>query len=60
MKDFGVASKILDMKILKDIEACSIILSQKQYVEKVLFRFEMKNTKPVTTPLTNHFKLSDS
>ena len=33
-------------------------MSQEQYVERVLERFNMKNAKSVSTPLANHFKLS--
>ena len=32
--------------------------SQMKYLRKVLDRFNMSNCKPVTTPLTTHFKLS--
>ena len=33
-------------------------LSQGEYIEKVLKRFRMQNTKLVSTPLSIHFKLS--
>ena len=34
-------------------------MSQEKYVERVLERFNMKNAKPVSTPLASHFfKLS--
>ena len=33
-------------------------MSQKKYIERVLERFNMKNGKPVFTPLTGHMKLS--
>ena len=33
-------------------------LSQEKYIKKVLDRFNMKDAKPVGTPLARHFKLS--
>ena len=35
-----------------------IYLSQKKYIERVLERFNMKNAKPVSTPLAGHMKMS--
>ena len=32
-------------------------MSQEKYIEKVLDRFNMKDTKLVGTPLASHFKL---
>jgi len=57
MKDLGAAKKFLGMEIHKDISSKKLWLSQQRYVEKVLDRFGMSNTKPVSTPLANHFKL---
>ena len=42
------------------METCSPHLSQKNYIEKVLRRFNMHDAKPVTTPLAAHFKLSSA
>ena len=36
----------------------TLFLSQQTYVEKVLQRFNMNNSKPITVPLATHFKLS--
>ena len=33
-------------------------MSQGEYIERVLQRFRMHNTKPFSTPLAIHFKLS--
>ena len=33
-------------------------MSQERYIEQMLERFNMKNSKPVSTPLVGHFKLS--
>lgn len=34
-------------------------LSQEDYIEKVLKRFNMQNAKPLSAPLAGHFKLSN-
>ncbi|KAI3740618.1 hypothetical protein L2E82_31087 [Cichorium intybus] len=58
MKDLGPAQQILGMKIIRDRESRKLFLSQEEYVERVIKRFNMENAKPVGTPLANHFKLS--
>ena len=61
MKDLGEAKKILDMEIARDRQRGTLCLTQRQYLKKVLQRFGMsENTKPVSTPLAPHFKLSAS
>ena len=60
MKDLGAAKKILRMDILRDRVASRLSLSHKGYIEKVFRRFNMQNTKPVTTSLVAHFRLSSS
>ena len=58
MKDLGQAQQILGMQNLHDRKAKKLWLSQEQYVERVLSRFNIKSTKLVSTPLVNHFTLS--
>ena len=58
MKDLGQAQQILGMRIIRDIKNKRLWLSQERYIEKVLNRFNMKDAKPVGTPLATHFKLS--
>ncbi|KAK9200145.1 hypothetical protein WN944_015341 [Citrus x changshan-huyou] len=59
MKDLGEAKKILGMEICRDRARGKVSLSQKQYLKKVLQQFSMtEQTKPVSTPLASHFKLS--
>ncbi|KAG8492333.1 hypothetical protein CXB51_009816 [Gossypium anomalum] len=59
MKDLGEAKKILGMEIWRDRAHDRVSLSQKQYLKKVLQQFGMnEQTKPVSTPLASHFKLS--
>ena len=60
MKDLGAAKQILGMKISRDRKSKKLWLSQEQYIEKVLERFSMSKSKPVTTPLAGHMKLSSA
>ena len=58
MKDLGATKKILGMEIRRDKAVGRLWLSQSSYVGKVLERFSMENSKLVSTPLANHFRLS--
>lgn len=58
MKDLGSARRILGMEIIRDRQSCRLWLSQERYIERILERFNMKNAKPVSTPLAAHFKMS--
>ena len=59
MKDLGEAKKILGMEISRDRKLGRLCLTQTQYLRKVLNRFGMnEKSKPVSTPLAPHFKLS--
>ena len=58
MKELSVAKKILAMEIHINKSLGRLWLSQSSYVGKVLERFNMENEKLVSTPLTNHFRLS--
>ncbi|KAK5773310.1 hypothetical protein PVK06_049616 [Gossypium arboreum] len=59
IKDLGEAKKIFGMEIWRDRAHDRVSLSQKQYLKKVLQQFGMnEQTKPVSTPLASHFKLS--
>ena len=61
MKDLGEAKKILDMEVTRDKKLVRLCLSQKEYLRKVLKCFGMnEKSKPVSTPLAPHFKLSAS
>ena len=46
------------MQISRDRKKKTLTLSQQAYIEKVLERFAMQNTKPVSTPFASHFRLS--
>ena len=58
MKDLDHAKQILGMIITCLRDKIKIYLSQKKYIERVLERFNMKNVKPVSTPLAGYMKLS--
>ncbi|KAH9697414.1 hypothetical protein KPL71_023600 [Citrus sinensis] len=60
MKDFDATTKILGIQIIRDRDSKTLYLSQADYVKKVLARFNMEDSKPVTTPLSTHFQLSKS
>ncbi|KAH9745517.1 hypothetical protein KPL70_004101 [Citrus sinensis] len=60
MKDLGPANKILEMQIHRDRNNRKIWLSQKNYLKKILRRFNMQDCKSISTPLPVNFKLSSS
>ena len=60
MKDLGATTKILGMQIIKDSDSKTLYLSQADYVKNVLTKFNMEDSKHVTTPLSAHFQLSKS
>jgi hypothetical protein len=60
MKDLGAGKKILGMEITRDSKSGLLFLSQHGYIQKVLRRFNMHDSKLVSTPISPHFKLSSS
>ena len=59
MKDLGEAKKVLGMKITRDRRSGKVSLTQKEYLKKVLQRFNIgEDAKSVSTLLAPHFKLS--
>ena len=58
MKDLGAVKQILGMRIKRDTNSRTLLLSQDKYINKVLSRFNMQNAKVVSTPLGVHFRLS--
>ena len=46
------------MEIASDRKAGKLWLSQEKYIKRVLERFNMKDSKPVNTPLATHFNLN--
>lgn len=58
MKDLGDAKRILGMDIIRDRRRGTLWLTQQDYISKVLKKFQMTESRSVTTPLGQHFKLS--
>ncbi|KAG9444915.1 hypothetical protein H6P81_016255 [Aristolochia fimbriata] len=58
MTDLGEAKQLLGMQITRDKKKKKLWLSQEGYVKKVLERFNMHESKAVTTTLGSQFKLS--
>lgn len=51
MKDLGSVSHCLGIKFQQDTNDYSEVLTQRQYTEAVLKRFDMQDCKPVKTPI---------
>ncbi|GJZ07686.1 retrotransposon protein, putative, ty1-copia subclass [Tanacetum coccineum] len=60
MKDLGDAAYILGIKIYRDRSKRLIGLNQSAYIEKILKRFYMENSKRETIPMQEKLKLSKS
>ena len=58
MKDMGEASHILGMCIHRDRSKKLLYLSQEEYIDRVLLRFNMDRGKALSTPLPSYVKLS--
>ncbi|KAL5546585.1 hypothetical protein UlMin_006272 [Ulmus minor] len=59
MKDLGHAQKILGICIIRERERNKLMISQVSYIENMVSKFSMKNSKPVKIPLAGHFKFSN-
>ena len=60
MKDLGEVAYILGIKIYRDISQRLLGLSQSGYIEKVLKRFSMQDSKRGFLPMSHGIKLSKS
>lgn len=58
IKDLDLVRKILGIEIKRNRRKCTLSLSRKTYIVKLLERFVMFDAKCVSLPLANHFKLS--
>jgi len=58
MKDLGAANYILGMEIKRDWEKRKLWLKQRKYVETILQRFNMQDSKLVKVPILVGVKLS--
>ncbi|GJZ19872.1 retrotransposon protein, putative, ty1-copia subclass [Tanacetum coccineum] len=60
MKDLGEAAYILGIKIYRDRSRRLISLYQSAYIEKILKRFHMENSKRGSIPMQDKLRLSKS
>jgi len=58
MKDYGEVHYCLGLQIIRDRKNRTIHLSQQKYIEDILKRFNMKNSKPSITSMEVNVKLS--
>ena len=58
MKYLGEKKHFLGIEIHRDMKHGKILISQQNYVEKILVVFDKNNVKLVNIPLASHFKLS--
>eukprot|EP00253_Pinus_taeda_P023224 PITA_23224 len=58
MKDLGAANYILGMEIKRDRAKRKLWLNQRKYVETILQRFNMQDSKPVKVPILVGVRLS--
>eukprot|EP00253_Pinus_taeda_P020067 PITA_20067 len=58
MKDLGAAHYILGMEIKRDQAKRNLWLNQRKYVETILQRFHMQDSKPVEVPIPVGVRLS--
>lgn len=57
MKDLGAARRFLGMDIIRDRSKSMLVLSQNEYLAKVLKTFGMWDCRTVSTPIGSQFKL---
>ena len=58
MKDLGPLHHFLGVTVIQDQLGENIWIGQPTYTEKVLHRFDMHNSKPVSSPINPNVKLS--
>eukprot|EP00253_Pinus_taeda_P024734 PITA_24734 len=58
MKDLSAANYILGMEIKQDQAKRKLLLNQRKYVETILQRFSMQDSKPMKVPILVGVKLS--
>ena len=59
MKDLGEANYVLGIKLLRDRKNRVLALSQAQYIDKILARFSMENSKRGIIPFRHGIHLSE-
>ena len=58
MKDFGEASYILGIRLFRDRKRKILGLSQVNYIDKILARFSMQDTKKGFLPFRHRVHIS--
>ena len=58
MKDFGEAQYVLGIQIIRDQKNKTLALSQVTYIDKMLVRYSMKNSKNDLLPFRHRVHLS--
>lgn len=58
MKDMEATNKILAIHFLRKMAVRTLIISKKEYITKVVKKFNMDLSKAVMTPMAQHFELS--
>jgi len=57
IKDLSEMKKMLSMEIERHRKGDNVSLTQKGYLKKIFQKFNINDTKSVSTPLAPHFKL---
>lgn len=57
MTDVGEVRNFLGMRIDRDAEKKTLRISQRRYLENLLDRFQMRDCRPIATPMENRLKL---
>ena len=57
LTDLGPVSWVLGIKVMCDLEACMLALSQHLYIDSILTRFNFDNLNPISTPMDLHLQL---
>lgn len=60
LTDLGPVSWLLGIKVLRDLEARTLALSQHSYIDAIITRFNFDDLKPISTPMDPHLQLSKS
>jgi Reverse transcriptase (RNA-dependent DNA polymerase) len=58
VKDLGDVSYVLGIEILWDILQCVLSLSKRNYIENMLKRYDMQNSKSEDTPIAKEINLA--
>lgn len=58
MKDLGNAKRILGMNIIRNRARKELWLNQSDYISRLIRKFKMQDSKPTSTPLAQHFRLT--